>query len=80
VGQSVVVDLFHRRGVLSREEVLLRLRELEVVWCCGVHWVAVQVYKDQIWKVRNIRLLLSLSLSLSLERACMCLVCMCVRD
>ncbi len=65
-----MVDLLHRRGVLSREEVLLLLRELEVVWCCGVHWVAVQVYKDQIWKVHNIRLLLSLSLC----------VYLCVRD
>jgi len=70
VSQSVVVDLLHRRGVLSREEVLLLLRELEVVWCCGVHWVAVQVYKDQIWKVHNIRLLLPLSLC----------VYLCVRD
>lgn len=79
MSQSVVVDLLHRRGVLSREEVLLLLRELEVVWCCGVHWVAVQVYKDQIWKVHNIRLLLSLSLCV--ERACMCLcVYLCVRD
>jgi hypothetical protein len=49
------------------------------VWCCGVHWVAVQVYKDQIWKVRNIRLLLSLSLSLWSVRACVLCVYVCQR-